>query len=91
MLFFDVVMKVLMFIELVSGVKYPKMSTVGLLFEAIICGCFVIEPFFFCSLFCIFIFLWYCFFCLEFFCLYLGKQVVSTFFTFIFRVEKSVW
>jgi hypothetical protein len=27
--FFDVVMKVLMFIELVSGVKYPKITTVG--------------------------------------------------------------
>ena len=27
--FFYVVMKVLMFIELVSGVKYPKITTVG--------------------------------------------------------------
>ena len=27
MLFFNVVMKVLMFIELVSGVKYPKITT----------------------------------------------------------------
>ena len=45
--FFDVVMKVLMFIELVSGVKYPKITTVGF-FEATICGCFVFVPFFFC-------------------------------------------
>jgi len=39
-------MKVLMFFELVSGVKYPKITTVGLFFEATICGCFVVEPFF---------------------------------------------
>ena len=31
--FFDVVMKVLMFIELVSGVKYPKMTTVGFILK----------------------------------------------------------
>ena len=36
-----------MFFELVSGVKYPKITTVGLFFEATICGCFVVEPFFF--------------------------------------------
>ena len=67
-----------MFIELVSGVKYPKITTVGLFFEATICGCFVVEPFFFCFFFCgnFFIFL-----CLEFFCLYFGKKVVSTFFS----------
>ena len=36
-----------MFFELVSGVKYPKITTVGVFFEATICGCFVVEPFFF--------------------------------------------
>ena len=46
-----------MFFELVSGVKYPKITTVGLFFEATICGCFVVEPFFFCFFF-VFFFLW---------------------------------
>ena len=49
--FFDVVMKVLMFIELVSGVKYPKITTVGFCCEATICGCFISVP----SLFLVFL------------------------------------
>ena len=67
-----------MFFELVSGVKYPKITTVGLFFEATICGCFVVEPFFF-SFF--FVAIFFILLCLEFFCLYFGKKVVSTFFS----------
>ena len=76
--FFDVVMKVLMFIQVVSGVKYPKITTVGLLFEATICGSFVVVPFSFAHFFVAF----FIFFVFGFLCLCVGgNKVVSTFFS----------
>ena len=66
--FSDVVMKVLMFIELASGVKYPKITTVG---------SFLKRPFVDVLSSCRSFFLFFCgnvlfFSCLEFFCLYFG-------------------
>ena len=50
-----------MSIELVSGVEYPKITTMGLFFEATICGCSVVELFFFCSFLFIFVVTFYFF------------------------------
>ena len=73
-----------MFIELVSGVKYPKITTVGLFFEATICGCFVVEPFFFCFFLSFFCgnFLFFCVW--NFFVCTLGKKLCQLF-------SPSVW
>ena len=77
--FFDVVMKVLMFIELVSGVKYPKIITVGFVlkrpFVDVLSSCRSFWVFFLLFiLYNFFIFL----LCLELFCLYFGRILLST-------------
>ena len=81
--FFEVVMKVWMFIELVSGVKYPKITTVGFVLK---------RPFVDVSSLCRSFFFFFRFF-FNFFCVwnFLVFTLRETCFTFIFRVEKSVW
>ena len=78
--FFYVVMKVLMFIELVSRVKHPKITTVGFIlkrpFVDVLSSCRSFFVFFFWYFFVDF----FIFLCLEFFCVYFGRNFVSTFF-----------
>ena len=81
-------MKVLMFIELVSGIKYPKITIVGI-FEATVCGCFVVVPFFLLlySSFLVAIFL---IFVLNSFS-YFGKKIVSTFSPSYMWIGEQGW
>ena len=76
---FDVVMKVLMFIELVSGVKYPKINTMGFVSK---------RPFVDVSSLCVLLFL--CF-CLKSFCFHFERNLFQPFFPSYMWIGEQGW
>ena len=87
--FFDVVMKVLMFIELVSRVKHPKITTVGFIlkrpFVDVLSSCRSFFVFFFVG---IFLWIFFYFFVSGIFLFLLWENFLSTFF---FQLNVNRW